>query len=97
MTYTLTEIEPARAMKALAEPTRLQIVSVLAFGPAVQKDLQAVLARRGLSVHRSVLCHHMRKLCAAGLVTRQQRGIWVTYSLVEDMFSAVAEMLRAGR
>ena len=67
MTYTLSEIEIARAMKALAEPTRLRVVNALTAGPLAQKELQAFLAVRGWPVDQSTLAYHMRKLCRSGL------------------------------
>lgn len=67
----------ARRLKALADPARLRLVSmVLACGEdgACVCDLTAPL-----DLAQPTVSHHLRVLHDAGLVTREQRGVWAYY------------------
>lgn len=67
----------ARRLKALADPGRLRLVSiVLAAGEdgACVCDLTAPL-----ELSQPTVSHHLRVLHEAGLVTREQRGVWGYY------------------
>lgn len=72
----------ARALKALADPARLRLLSLLAAsedGEACVCDLTEPV---GLS--QPTVSHHLRVLTDAGFVTRDKRGVWVYYRLVSD-------------
>ncbi|WP_125775530.1 ArsR/SmtB family transcription factor [Antribacter gilvus] len=72
--------ETARAFKALADPARLQLLSIVAAhegGEACVCDLTEPL---GLS--QPTVSHHLKILVEAGLLVREQRGRWAYYSLV---------------
>jgi ArsR family transcriptional regulator, arsenate/arsenite/antimonite-responsive transcriptional repressor len=71
----------AALFKALADPTRVRIVNMLATaGEGVCVcDLTPEL---GLS--QPTVSHHLRKLADAGLLEREQRGTWAFYSLDRD-------------
>lgn len=64
--------------KALGHPTRVQVMNLLVNSQfaVCAYDLQTAM---GLA--QSTLSHHMKQLVAAGLVSRQQRGIWAYYSI----------------
>ena len=67
----------ARRLKALADPARLRLLSmVLACGDegACVCDLTAPVA-----LSQPTVSHHLRVLHEAGLVTREQRGVWAYY------------------
>jgi ArsR family transcriptional regulator len=67
----------ARRLKALADPARLRLLSlVLAGGDegACVCDLTAPVA-----LSQPTVSHHLRVLHEAGLVTREQRGVWAYY------------------
>lgn len=79
----------AARLRALADPARLRLVSLLLAadgGEACTCDLVAPL---GLS--QPTVTHHLRTLCEAGLATGERRGRW-TYYRVEP---AALEALRA--
>lgn len=81
----------AGALKALAEPTRLRLVSLVAAhddGEACICDLTAPV---GLS--QPTVSHHMKVLVDAGLLTRQQRGKWAYYRLVPGAVDTLADAL----
>lgn len=67
-------------LKALADPSRLQLLSHLASrgcGEVCSCDLGADV---GLS--QPTVSHHLKKLVQAGLLIREQRGRWAHYRLV---------------
>lgn len=71
----------AAVFKALADPARVRIVSMLARSgePACVCELIPPL---GLS--QPTVSHHLRKLVEAGLLEREQRGVWAFYRLDRD-------------
>ena len=82
----------ARLLKALADPTRLRLVSVVAAregGEACVCDLTEPL---GLT--QPTISHHLKILVEAGIFTRDKRGVWAYYSLVPAALSALSAVLR---
>jgi ArsR family transcriptional regulator len=82
----------AELLKAVADPARLQIISMLRQAPdraACVCDLTAALALR-----QSTVSHHLRVLTAAGLVTASKRGYWTWYALDPQQLAEVAAVLR---
>lgn len=66
----LTVEERARVFAALADPTRLRLVELL----ATEEELcgTQIAARAGISM--ALLSHHWKVLSDAGLVIRERRG-----------------------
>ena len=82
----------ARTFKALGDPTRVRLLSLIAAtegGEACVCDLTAPV---GLS--QPTVSHHMKLLVAAGLVTREQRGKWAYYAVVDSALSALSAALQ---
>ena len=72
----------AHQLKALSDPTRLQLLKLIASHPnqtACICDLTVPL-----NVTQPTVSHHMRLLVEARIVTREQRGKWVFYSICAD-------------
>src|SRR5262245_44482697 len=70
----------ALALKALADPARLRLISMVAAhedGEACVCDLTEPL---GLS--QPTVSHHLKILVEAGYLTRTKRGTWAYYRLV---------------
>jgi ArsR family transcriptional regulator, arsenate/arsenite/antimonite-responsive transcriptional repressor len=70
----------ARTLKALADPARLRLLSIIAAhdgGEACVCDLTEPV---GLS--QPTVSHHLKVLTEAGFVTREKRGVWAYYTLV---------------
>ena len=65
-------------MKAVAEPTRLRVLALLARGELNVKDLTRVLNQSQPRISR-----HLRLLAEAGLVERAPEGSWVYFRLAE--------------
>ena len=81
----------ARAIKALADPARLRIVSMIAAhedGEACVCDLTEPL---GLS--QPTVSHHLKVLTEAGYLSRSKRGTWAYYRLVPGSLDAVSSFL----
>jgi ArsR family transcriptional regulator len=81
----------SRVMKALADPTRLRLVSMVAAhdgGEACVCDLTVPL---GLT--QPTISHHLKILMQAGLLRRQKRGVWAYYSLVPAALGALSAVL----
>jgi ArsR family transcriptional regulator len=86
--------ELARTLKAIADPARLRLLSMVAAhegGEACVCDLTEPL---GLS--QPTVSHHLRVLVDAGLLTRDKRGVWAYFALVPGALDAVAAVLGGG-
>lgn len=78
----------ARALKAVADPTRLQLLTLIrAGGEACACDLNEPV---GLS--QPTVSHHLKVLVEAGLIHREQRGQWAWFRVDEQALRAVGEL-----
>jgi len=85
----------ARLLKALADPTRLRLVSMVAAhegGEACVCDLTGPL---GLT--QPTVSHHLKILVDAGIFTRDKRSVWAYYALVPAALDAVSAVLSPAR
>lgn len=80
----------AGVLKALADPARLRLVNLLATSadPVCVCELIEPL---GLS--QPTVSHHLKRLTSAGLLEREQRGVWAYYSLNREALAEVASLL----
>ena len=80
----------AALFKALADPHRVRIVNLLAVsgGSVCVCDLTD-----NLELSQPTVSFHMKKLVDAGLLKRDQRGVWAYYSLREDAVDKVRQVL----
>ena len=77
----------ARLFKALADPHRVKIINLLATSP----DPVCVCEFTGpLQLSQPTVSHHLKKLVQAGLLHREQRGIWAYYGLNRDALGRLA-------
>lgn len=74
--------ELAATYKAFGDPTRVQIVHILAAAaePVCVCDFTAAF-----DLGQPTVSHHLAKLREAGVVTSFKRGIWAFYQLNPDM------------
>lgn len=82
--------EVSSLLKAVADPTRLQILAMIANtanGEACVCDFTEPL---GLT--QPTVSHHIKKLAEVGLVTRERRGTWAWYSLNRERWSQISEL-----
>lgn len=81
----------AGLLKALADPVRLRLVSLVASSPSGELcacDLPALVDRS-----QPTVSHHLGILVKAGLLAREQRGKWAWFSLRPDGLAAVSDAL----
>jgi ArsR family transcriptional regulator, arsenate/arsenite/antimonite-responsive transcriptional repressor len=81
----------AAAFKALADPSRIRIVNLLA-NAAAPVCVCDVTEEVGLS--QPTVSFHLKKLVAAGLLEREQRGVWAFYSLNREAFERMGTVFR---
>ncbi|MDA9913010.1 metalloregulator ArsR/SmtB family transcription factor [Candidatus Nanopelagicales bacterium] len=75
--------ELSRLLKAVADPTRLQLLSLVLAGERVCAcDLNEPLGLR-----QPTVSHHLKILTQAGLLIREQEGTWAWYSVDTDRLS----------
>jgi ArsR family transcriptional regulator, arsenate/arsenite/antimonite-responsive transcriptional repressor len=81
----------AFGFKALADPTRLRLISL----GAAHEDAEACVCELtdpvGLS--QPTVSHHLKILVDAGILTREQRGKWAYYRLVPEALNALAALI----
>jgi ArsR family transcriptional regulator, arsenate/arsenite/antimonite-responsive transcriptional repressor len=82
-----TNVEVAAGFAALADPTRLQVLEVLARGSHCVCDL-----RDEVPIAANLLSYHLKVLREAGLVSATRRGRWIDYAVDAD---ALERVLRA--
>jgi ArsR family transcriptional regulator, arsenate/arsenite/antimonite-responsive transcriptional repressor len=85
--------ELAAKMKALSDPVRLRLLSVVAShggGEACVCDLSA-----GIEVGQPTISHHLKVLKTAGLLTSERRGSWVYYRVIPEALQELSQLLGA--
>jgi ArsR family transcriptional regulator len=90
-------LDPARAdelaslLKALADPIRLRLVSIIAASPSGEAcacDLPDLLGRS-----QPTISHHLSQLVMAGIIDREQRGKWAWFRLRPERLAALCSVL----
>jgi len=82
----------ARRFKALADPTRVRLLSLIGSHPAGEACVCDLTAPIGLS--QGTVSFHLKTLVDAGLLTREQRGRWSFYRLIDGALDDLADILR---
>lgn len=82
----------AAAFKALGDPTRVRLLSLIAAQPDGEACICDLTAPVGLS--QPTVSHHMKQLVTVGLVTREQRGRWAYYAVDRAVLASLSEALR---
>ncbi|WP_331272421.1 ArsR/SmtB family transcription factor [Motilibacter aurantiacus] len=67
-------------LKAVAEPTRLRLLSLVAAHEGQEACVCDLTEPVGLS--QPTVSHHLKVLVDAGLLEREKRGVWAYYRLV---------------
>ena len=77
--------------KALADPHRVRIVNLLATNdePVCVCDITTAV---GLA--QPTVSFHLKKLATAGLLRREQRGVWAYYSIDRSALDRMATVFR---
>ena len=83
--------ELAVRLKAIADPTRLRLLSMMLASPGLEActcDLAPVV-----KLSEPTVSHHLKQLYDAGLVTKERRGMNVYYRVVPQSVKAVGDVL----
>jgi ArsR family transcriptional regulator len=81
----------ARSFAALADPTRLRLLSFIASAADGEVCACDLVEPSGRS--QPTISHHMKILVDAGLVTREKRSLWVWYRVVPERLAALRATL----
>ena len=84
----------AGRLKALAEPARLRLMSLVLAAPTGETCICDLTEVVGLS--QPTVSHHMRVLVESGLLEREKRGRWAFFRPVPGALDALAAVLTAG-
>jgi ArsR family transcriptional regulator, arsenate/arsenite/antimonite-responsive transcriptional repressor len=83
--------ELAAAFKALADPVRLRLLSLIANAPdgtACSCDLEEPVGKT-----QSTVSHHLSVLADAGLITKEKVGRWVNCTVVPERLADLRHAL----
>ena len=84
-------VEPARVFKALGDPVRLRLLSMIASqagGEVCVCDLTPAF-----DLSQPTISHHLKLLREAGLIAAERRGTWVYYRLIPETTDRLAAIL----
>ncbi len=83
--------ELAAGFKALADPVRIRLLSLIANAPdgtACSCDLEAPVDKS-----QPTVSHHLAILAEAGLITKERSGRWVMCTVVPERLAALRDAL----
>jgi ArsR family transcriptional regulator len=86
-----TAIDLAKAFKALGDPVRLRLLSLIASrggGEVCVCDLT-----EAFNVTGPTISHHLRVLREAGLIDCERRGTWVYYWIIPSALAPLSQLL----
>ena len=86
-------IELAGMLKALSDPVRLRLLSVVAShtgGEACVCDISV-----GIDLTQPTISHHLKVLRIAGLLDSERRGSWVYYRVIPEALQKLSRVLGA--
>lgn len=83
--------ELAAALKVLADPARLRLLSLIQAQPDGEACACHLIEPLGLS--QPTVSHHLKVLHSAGLVTREQRGSWAYFRVVPEALASLRALL----
>ncbi|MCX5044712.1 metalloregulator ArsR/SmtB family transcription factor [Aldersonia sp. NBC_00410] len=84
-------LEVALRLKAIADPTRVKLMSMLLTTPA--EELTTGDLATALTLSESTVSHHLGQLRNAGLLTSERRGMNVYHQPRRDALSALCVVL----
>src|ERR1700753_1189331 len=81
----------APLLKALADPVRLRMMSLVASHPGGQICVCDLGDSFGLS--QATVSHHLKVLHDAGLLDREKRGVWVYYRARTEALASLGALI----
>jgi ArsR family transcriptional regulator len=86
-------VDLARGFKALGDPVRLRLLSLIAAragGEVCVCDLAGTFDVTGPTIS-----HHLKVLREAGLISGERRGTWIYYRIMPASLTALSQVLDA--
>ena len=85
------EVEATAALfKALGEPARVRLLNIVATSG---EPVCACHLTEPTGLSQPTVSHHLKKLVQAGLLRREQRGIWAYFSINPDAVERLASIV----
>lgn len=81
----------AATFKALADPVRLRLLSLIASHPGGQACVCEISAT--FDVSQPTISHHLKLLRSAGLIDCERRGTWVYYWVIPPTLQQLSSVL----
>jgi ArsR family transcriptional regulator len=81
----------ARVFKALADPVRLRLLSMIAGAEGGEACVCELTV--GFDVSGPTISHHLKVLREAGLIEGDRRGTWIYYRAIPGALTAAADAL----
>lgn len=85
-------VQLARVLKALADPTRLQLIALLSQCNSTTSELVGLIG----TLTQPTISHHLTVLRHAGLIGSRPDGQYVWHSLIPAGLAAVVDALASG-
>jgi ArsR family transcriptional regulator, arsenate/arsenite/antimonite-responsive transcriptional repressor len=88
---TMQAEQVAPLLKALADPVRLRLLSLV----ASRKDGEACVCdlNDAFDLSQPTISHHLKVLHEAGLVDRDKRGVWVYYRVRPQALASLSVLI----
>ena len=81
----------ARIFRVLGEPARLQLLNLIATQPSQEVRACELVETLGLS--QPTVSHHLKVMYEAGLLTKERRGSWIYYHIVQQRLTELRSAL----
>jgi ArsR family transcriptional regulator len=81
----------AAIFRALGEPARLQMLSLIAMQPSQEVCACELVEPLGLS--QPTVSHHLKVMYEAGLLERERRGTWIYYRILPEKLAMLRKSL----
>jgi ArsR family transcriptional regulator, arsenate/arsenite/antimonite-responsive transcriptional repressor len=88
-------VELARVFKALADPVRLRLLSLITGAEGGEACVCELTA--GFEVSGPTISHHLKVLREAGLIDGDRRGTWIYYRAVPEVLETALRALGTTR
>jgi ArsR family transcriptional regulator, arsenate/arsenite/antimonite-responsive transcriptional repressor len=90
---TEAAVELAGMLKALSDPVRLRLLSVIASHSGAEACVCDIST--GIDLTQPTISHHLKVLRNAGLLHSQRRGSWVYYRVIPEALQKLSVVLGA--
>ncbi len=80
-------ISIAAGFKALGDPHRIAILHLLAIA---REPVCVVDVERHMDLAQSTISYHLKTLVGAGIISRERRGKWSYYSILDERLAELA-------